>query len=440
MKKIFFILFFFSSTFYASGQQMAEFNQLTRQFIDHLRNNHLFEAEDMLSNELSNLMSQDHLEELWQRLLLEQGSYEMVEEVVFQDFGGAVISRARTIFSSSPVIIQLSFDEDKNISGISLKPAITEEKYVLPDYANHDLYIEEEMVLEVPQGQLPATFTRPLFLDRYPVVIFIHGSGPHDRDHTIGPNKPFRDLAIGLATQGVASFRFDKKTKVYPRYFTQIQNHLTVEDEVLEDAISAIDAVRKLNGVNRRQIYILGHNLGGMLAPRIAKENRQVDGIIIMGGNASPVVEIINQQVEYLSSHGRITDSELQDLQSMREQIQYLNAFNRIGIAEYSHQVDMPDVYWNDLMNYDQVAVARELKKPILILQGGRDFQVPMQEFEIWKNALGNKKNATFLFYPPLNHIFLPGEGPSFPLEYSLTGHIPIEVVLDIASWIKLDK
>jgi dienelactone hydrolase len=440
MKKIFYILFFLSSTFYASGQQMVEFDQLTRQFIDHLGNNHLYEAEDMLNEELTNLMSLDQLEDLWKRLLVQQGSYEIVDEVVFQDMGGTVISSARTFFSISPAIIQLSFDEDKKISGIFLKSDISDERYVLPAYANRDLYFEEEVFLEVPQGQLPATFTRPVFVDKYPVVIFIHGSGPHDRDQTIGPNKPFRDLAIGLATQGVASFRFDKKTKVYPGYFNQIQSHMTIEDEVLEDAASAIDAVRKLDGVNRRQIYILGHGLGGMLAPRIAKENRQVDGIIIMGGNANPLEEIIDQQIEYLLSHGRITDDELHDLQLMREQMLRINALKNIGVSAHDLYLDMPDLYWNDLMNYDQIAVAQDLKEPILILQGGRDYQVPVQEFELWKRALADKENAFFLIYPSLNHIFLPGEGLSFPWEYSLAGHIPIEVVMDIARWIKLDK
>lgn len=418
---------------------MVEFDQLTRQFIDHLENNYLHEAENMMNRELSNLMSREQLEELWQRVLLQQGKFEAVEEVAFQDMGGTVISRARTIFSISPVVIQLSFDEDKKISGIFLNPGLSNERYVLPDYANRDLYHEEDMFLEVPQGQLPATFTRPVFVDKYPVVIFIHGSGPHDRDETIGPNKPFRDLAIGLAMEGVASFRFDKKSKVYPSYFKQIHNYITVEDEVLEDAASAIDVVRKLDGVNRRQIYILGHSFGGMLAPRIANENRRVDGIIIMGGNASPLEEIIHQQVEYLSSHGMITDRELQSLQSMREQMQHLSAYN-MGVSADNHYLELPEGYWTDLNSYDQLAVAQDLKEPILILQGGRDYQVPVQEFELWKNALGNKDNATFLLYPSLNHIFLPGEGPGFPLEYSLSGHIPIEVARDIATWIKLDK
>lgn len=418
---------------------MVEFDQLTRQFIDHLENNHLYEAENMMNKELRDLMSLEQLEELWERLLLQQGTFEAVEEVVFQDMGGTIISRARTIFSIAPVVIQLSFDRDKNISGIYLNPIVSGDRYVLPDYANYDLYREEDMFLEVPQGQLPAIFTRPVFLDKYPVVIFIHSSGPHDRDQTIGPNKPFRDLAIGLAIQGVASFRFDKKTKVYPSYYNQIQNHITVEDEVLEDAASAIDVVKKLKGVNRRQIYILGHGLGGMLAPRIAKENRQVDGIIIMSGNASPLQEIINQQVEYLSSHGRITDRELQSLQSMREQVQWFSAYN-MGASVDNQYLEMPAAYWADLKDYDQMAVAQDLKEPVLILQGGRDYQVPVQEYELWKRALENKENAAFLFYPSLNHIFLPGDGPSFPMEYSFTGHIPVEVAMDIARWIKLDK
>lgn len=440
MKKIVYILFFLFSSFHVSGQEVFEFDQHTRQFIDHLGNNHLYEAEDMLNEQLSNLMTLDQLENLWNRLLLQQGAYEGIQDVEFQNVGGTIISRARTFFSISPAIIQLSFDENKKISGISLDPLIVDKPYDLPPYANRDLYREEEMFLEVPQGQLPATFTRPVFIDKYPMVVFIHTSGPHDRDHTIGPNKPFRDLAIGLATQGVASFRFDKKTKVYPAYFNQIRDHITIEDEVLEDAASAIEMVKKLDGVNRRKIYVLGHGSGGMLAPLIAKENREVDGIIIMGGNASPLEKIIRQQIEYLSSRGQVSDVEVQDVQSMKGQVQHLNTLGNIGVSANDLYLDMPEVYWDDLSNYDQLGVAGDLKEAILVLQGGRDYQVPVQEFELWQSVLADKRNAAFLYYPSLNHIFLPGEGPSFPLEYSFRGHIPIEVIMDIARWIKLGK
>ncbi|MDZ7606573.1 MAG: hypothetical protein U5K79_13515 [Cyclobacteriaceae bacterium] len=57
--------------------------------------------------------------------------------------------------------------------------------------------------------------TLPKGKNSFPIVLFVHGSGPNDRDETIGPNKPFRDIAYGLAEKGIASLRYDKRTFVY---------------------------------------------------------------------------------------------------------------------------------------------------------------------------------------------------------------------------------
>lgn len=441
MKKFFYISLFIIPVFHLQGQQNNEHEVLTRQFITYLENNQFYDAEDMFGTQVRQMLSLEQMQDLWASMIRKLGAYREVEEVLIEDTGGTVITRARTNFSSAPIIIQLAFNREKKITGIYFKPVVTEANYTLPAYANVDLYIEEDVFLEVPQGQLPATFTRPSFLTKYPVVVLIHGSGPHDRDETIGPNKPFKDLAIGLATQGIATFRYDKKTKVYPEYFEEIRSNMTVEDEILQDAATAIDYAKKIKGVNRREIYILGHSLGGMLAPRIADENREVDGIIIMGGNARPLEDLILHQVEYLSSLDQVPENEKQSLAALREQAQQLKTMDKtIGTPPRDLPLGLPVGYWSDLSAYDQLSVAEELKEPILVLQAGRDYQVPVEEFERWKAALGSKKNVTFRLYPTLNHLFIPGEGRSTPQEYNFAGHIPEIVIREIAEWIKFKK
>jgi hypothetical protein len=81
--------------------------------------------------------------------------------------------------------------------------------------------------------------------------------------------------------------------------------------------------------------------------------------------------------------------------------------------------------------------VAKKLKMPMLILQGERDYQVTMKDFEGWTTALRGRKNVSFRVYPTLNHLFMAGEGKSVPSEYENVGHVAPEVVEDIARWLK---
>ena len=99
-----------------------------------------------------------------------------------------------------------------------------------------------------------------------------------------------------------------------------------------------------------------------------------------------------------------------------------------------------PAAYWLDLRNYDPAASARDIDRPMLILQGERDYQVTMVDFKRWQEVLSGRKSVTFRSYPALNHFFMAGTGPSLPAEYQKPGHVAEEVVRDIAEWITKSK
>jgi fermentation-respiration switch protein FrsA (DUF1100 family) len=97
-----------------------------------------------------------------------------------------------------------------------------------------------------------------------------------------------------------------------------------------------------------------------------------------------------------------------------------------------------PAAYWLDLQGYDPAAVAAKLPQPLLILQGGRDYQVsPQDDFQGWKTGLAQKSNVAFKLYDDLNHLFMTGQGKSTPAEYETPGHVDGAVISDIAAWIK---
>ena len=128
-----------------------------------------------------------------------------------------------------------------------------------------------------------------------PAVISVHGSGPSNMDEQIGNNYPFKDLAEGLSEKGIAVLRYDKRTLVYGKEMKSDAG-LSVKEEVIEDAILAADLLRKDTRIDANKIFIIGHSLGGMLAPRIDAEGGNFAGVIIMGGSPRKFEEILMDQ------------------------------------------------------------------------------------------------------------------------------------------------
>lgn len=232
----------------------------------------------------------------------------------------------------------------------------------------------------------------------------VHGSGALDHNETVGKNMPFRDIAEGLAVRGVSSLRYDKRTFVYQKPVT------TMEEETISDALSAIRLARRYG----KRVYLLGHSLGAMLAPVIAlRTEEKLDGIIMMAAPARDLEEVVREQLDYLLPSGASTAFKEQQLDALR-----------LRSPHY-------------LQPQHQREAAQRLEIPVLILQGERDYQVSMTDFLIWKKTLEGHKNAFFRSYPSLNHLFMEGEGKSTPLEYQQHGHVAKEILDDIANFIK---
>lgn len=280
--------------------------------------------------------------------------------------------------------------------------------------------------------------TIPQNAPSYPIAVLVHGSGPNDRDETIGPNKPFRDLAFGLAEFGIASIRYDKRTLVYGKKIVSEGLEINLETEVLIDVSSAIRLAKSIDGVS--DIYIIGHSLGAMLAPKIANENKAVAGIVLMAGNARPLQNLIVEQYSYLFSQDGIGEQEEKALDDLKVQIDNLDKLNQEPFdSSLNLPLNLQASYWKSLMDYNQVNEIKTVGARVLILQGERDYQVTMEDFNLWKKALKTHVNVDFKSYSKLNHLFLEGEGKSYPAEYQIESNIPPYVIKDISNWI-LDK
>lgn len=305
--------------------------------------------------------------------------------------------------------------------------------------------VEREITVGCDDFRLPGTLTLPATASptrQVPCLILVHGSGPNDRDETLGPNKPFRDLAWGLAKQGIATIRYDKRTRVYGARCVPAGRELDYDTEAVDDAVAISQWAASIPEVDADSIYLLGHSLGGTLAPRIAERSRQLAGIILLAGLVRPLEEAILDQVTYLAS---LTANETPEIKAQIELLRMqVKNVKRVDTFEFDNSIPLPlglpVSYWRMANQYRPAETAARLPLPILVLQGERDYQVTMLDFGLWQFNLMQKKNATFKSYPKLNHLMQEGNGKSTPHEYQQPSPVPTYVIDDIATFIKQQR
>jgi alpha-beta hydrolase superfamily lysophospholipase len=262
----------------------------------------------------------------------------------------------------------------------------------------------------------------------------VHGSGPNDRDETVGANKPFKDLATGLASRGIAVLRYDKRTRVHGGKVAGLTG-FTVHQEAIEDVLEAVKALRAQPRIDSARVFVLGHSLGGMLIPRIGTADPTIAGLIVLAGAARPLEEAIVAQTRYLAAaDGTVSPEEQQGIDRAAALAESVRALKPADATSGRMLSGAPPSYWLDLRGYDPPSAARHVKAPMLILQGERDYQVTPEEFAKWKAALGSRPDVTFHSYATLNHLFIAGAGSSLPAEYHVPGHVAEDVIRDIAS------
>lgn len=330
----------------------------------------------------------------------------------------------------------LSFDADGSMNTIRLMP-VPAASTAKPVAYNKEKMQERDITVGADGFKLPGTLTLPVGKKKAPVVILVHGSGPQDRDETVGPNKPFRDLAWGLAERGIATVRYDKRTKVYGAACVPEGRNIDYDTESVDDAVAIIAWAKELPEVDADSVYVLGHSLGATLAPRIAEQADGLTGIILVAALARPFEDAIVEQMTYISS---LTDSSANAKKQITEIKKQADNIKKLGTPEYDDKIplllNLPRSYWEFANAYKPVEVASKLALPILILQGERDYQVTMQDFGLWRFGLMRNKNAFLKSYPKLNHMLQEGSGKATPFEYNQASPVVGYVMDDIASFI----
>ena len=285
---------------------------------------------------------------------------------------------------------------------------------------------------------LPMDTTKPV-----PAVVFVHGSGSSNMDEKVGRLTPFKDLAEGLAKHGIASIRYDKRS--FAHGFKMLKDKsrpITVKEETIEDAILATELLRKDSRIDPGKIFIIGHSMGGMLAPRIDAEGGDYRGLILMAGTPRKLEEVlIEQNEEVLSELKGLAKWLIQkQVQKLRKTFDGLYDLSDEEATKKKVGGGTTLYYFKEMGEHPVSDYLIAMEKPMLIMQGEKDFQVMVdKDFKEYQNLLKGKSNAAFKLYANLNHAFVPsvyGSIMKANKEYNVEQHIGQEVIADIANWI----
>lgn len=397
-------------------------------------------AIDLFDEQMKAGLPENKLKEIWTTLPQQVGAFQSRLDAQL----------AKRIDQYQQVIIPLQFEKmplnmlvvvdvtTGKISGLFFQPnqAAQAQQHKTPSYVDKAKFEEKEVSFGAEPWILTGTLTLPKGDDSFPAVVLVHGSGPNDRDETIGPNKPFKDIAQGLASLGIAVLRYDKRTKVYPQEMAQLKN-LTVKEETIDDAVAAVEFVRRQPRIDPAKIFVAGHSLGGYLAPRIAQADANMAGMIILAGATRPLEDMMVEQTRYiLESDGSLSAQDQSQIDQLQQQVDAVKSLDQQAAGNQAI-LGVPASYWIDLKDYRPAELARGLTIPLLIMQGERDYQVTMKDFQNWKDALAGKPNVTLKTYPDLNHLFISGNVKSTPTEYQTLGNVAPAIIQDAANWIR---
>jgi dienelactone hydrolase len=320
------------------------------------------------------------------------------------------------------IAVVLRFDKQGKVDDLSNAPAASTHQPA--SYDSPALYTEREIVVGEGEFALPGALTLPKGEGPFPLVILVHGSGPNDRDETIGGAKPFREHSLKVAA--------------LPRF--------SLEDETVADALQAVELAKTLKEIDPDNIFIAGHSQGGYALPLMLQkpQGASVKGAVLLSAPSGNISEVIVEQQELALERLKETGQPAALIAQQEAAVSvYKSMVDTINDPAYSvdrlpEQFPMGDPYWwVEQRDYQPGELAKTQSTPMFIAQGENDWQVTMKQYEGWKEALKARSNVTFTSYPTFNHLLAEYGSVSIGMEYGQPSNVAASLIEDVAKWVK---
>ncbi|RQO30318.1 alpha/beta hydrolase [Taibaiella sp. KBW10] len=329
-------------------------------------------------------------------------------------------------------------------------------------------YYEEAVHFENKAAgiQLAGTLSLPEQKGTYPVVVLVSGSGPQNRDEELLGHKPFLVLADFLTRNGFAVLRYDDRgTAASTGNFAKATTR-----DFADDALAAVAYLRTRKEINKKKIGIIGHSEGGVIAPMMAVQSKDIAFIVTLAGPGVPGASLLLQQQLAIAAANGVAPEQAEKSNKVNKALydivvksadekeagQQLNSYLKQSfktelaaaipagasedalIQKYVTELSSPWIRY--FLKYDPSKDLERLSCPILALFGEKDVQVPAKEnAEAVRNALqkANNSHASVLELPNLNHLFQECSTGA-PQEYAtIEQTISPKALTEILNWLK---
>ena len=395
----------------------------TNALLTALKNRDYPGAFKLFDSKMKEMVTEEKLKSLWEVQLAPLGRLVSWNMTAAPQQGGYDVRLGTLKFENGELLSTVAVDPKTGlISGFYVKPATPRPPATPAPYVDATKFHAVEVHVGKDPYLLDGTLPLPKAAGPFPAVVLIHGSGPQDRDETIGANKVFKDIAEGLSSKGIAVLRYDKRTL---KYGATMKGPVTLDMEVIDDALSAVGLLRSRQDIDPKRIFIIGHSLGAFLAPEIGVRAAPVAGVALMAPPGRSPYDIILAQLRYLGT----PEKELAEVEQTINRI-------KAGKGDGETLLGASGSYWREWAARDETAMAKKLGRPILILHGDRDFQVLDEDIATWRKELAGTPNVEIVSFPGLSHLFIKGGGKPSPSEYDIPGHVEATVIDRLQSFI----
>jgi hypothetical protein len=374
------------------------------------------------------LDAEDALEAYWWGLYGQYGPSNGVAAVTAD--GDEVTVRLE--FEAGTETASVVVDGD-DVADFSFSPA-----YTPPTYVDESAFSERGVTVDTGDVTLDGVLAVPEGEEPYPAVVLVHGAGIHDRDGTAGHSKLLKDVTWGLASEGIATLRYESRLADHDVDDEQF----TLDSVVVDDAVVAVDELAAVDGVDGDALFVAGHSQGGMAAPRIADRHGTVAGVVNLDGPVDTTlapddVDIIRYEFEV---DGDLDEEQEAQLEADRE------TARRIAAGEFDDDETLwgrPGVWYRSLNEYGPAETASGLGVPVFVATTHRVDEEAQPEvatflrgrFEAWQ-AADLPDGSRVKRYDGLGHYLQAGFAPTNPLSLYFGGNVAADPVSDLAEWI----